>query len=100
MLALEGFRPVVDRCIECDRTDDLVAFDLDSGGTRCSLHRVGVAVSPDALVLLNDILGGRLGQALNEAPSEATTEVEHLATRSLEHHLERRLRSIAILDRG
>ena len=100
VLALEGFRPVVDRCIECDRTDDLVAFDLDSGGTRCSLHRVGVAVSPDALVLLNDILGGRLGQALNEAPSEATTEVEHLATRSLEHHLERRLRSIAILDRG
>jgi DNA repair protein RecO (recombination protein O) len=100
VLALEGFRPVVDRCIECGRTDDLVAFDLDSGGTRCSLHRVGVAVSPGALALLKDILGGRLGQALNEPPSEATTEVEHLATRSLEHHLERRLRSVAILDRG
>ena len=64
------------------------------------MHRVGVAVSPEALALLNDILGGRLGQALNEPASDATTEVEHLATRSLEHHLERRLRSIAILDRG
>jgi DNA repair protein RecO (recombination protein O) len=100
VLALEGFRPVVDRCIECDATEDLVAFDLDSGGTRCGLHRAGPAVSPGALVLLNDILGGRLGQALNEPSSDATTEVEHLATRSLEHHLERRLRSVAILDHG
>ena len=99
VLALEGFRPVIDRCIECDRTDvDLVAFDLDS--RRHPLRRPprrAPRVSPDALVLLNDILGGRLGQALNEPPSEATTEVELLARRSLEHHLERRLRSITIL---
>jgi DNA repair protein RecO (recombination protein O) len=100
VLALEGFRPVVDRCVECDATDDLVAFDLESGGTRCAVHRVGTAVSPAAVALLGDILDGRLSQALNEPPSDATTEVDHLATRALEHHLERRLRSIAILDRG
>lgn len=100
-LALEGFRPVVDRCVECDEEDTLlVAFDLDSGGTRCSLHRVGTALSPEALLLLQAILGGRLGEALNEPPSDATTEVTHLATRALEHHLERRLRAVAILDHG
>ena len=37
-------------------------------------------MSPGALVLLNDILGGRLSQALSEPPSAVTTEVEHLAT--------------------
>jgi DNA repair protein RecO (recombination protein O) len=100
VLALEGFRPVVDRCVECGAEEDLVAFDLESGGTRCTLHRVGVAISVEALRLLNDILGGRLGEALNEPPSAATTEVDHLATRALEHHLERRLRSVAILDHG
>jgi DNA repair protein RecO (recombination protein O) len=100
VLALEGFRPVVDRCVECGAEEDLVAFDLESGGTRCTLHRVGAAVSAEALRLLNDILGGRLGEALNEPPSAATTEVDHLATRALEHHLERRLRSVAILDHG
>ena len=100
VLALEGFRPVVDRCVECDDEDGLVAFDLESGGARCTAHRAGVAVSSEALVLLNDILGGRLGAALNEPPSAATTEVDHLATRALEHHLERRLRSVAILDHG
>jgi DNA repair protein RecO (recombination protein O) len=99
-LALEGFRPMVDECVECGSTDDLISFDLDSGGMRCRVHRAGPALSPEALALLQDILGGRLGQALNEPPSDATAEVEHLATRSLEHHLERRLRSVAILDRG
>jgi DNA repair protein RecO (recombination protein O) len=100
VLALEGFRPVVDRCVECDATEGLVAFDLESGGTRCTLHRVGPAISADALTLLNDILGGRLGSALNEQATAATTEVDHLATRAMEHHLERRLRSVAILDHG
>jgi len=100
VLALEGFRPVVDRCVECDDQVGLVAFDLESGGTRCTAHRAGAAVSPEALLLLNDILGGRLGSALNEPSSAATVEVDHLATRALEHHLERRLRSVAILDHG
>jgi len=97
VLALEGFRAVTDRCVECDRGDvDLVAFDIEGGGTRCDEHRVGTAISPDALRLIDDILGGRLGQALNEPPSPATTEVELLARRSMEHHLERRLRSVTI----
>lgn len=100
VLALEGFRAVVDRCVECGATEGLVAFDIESGGTRCSLHRVGVALSPGALGLLRDILGGRLSAALAEPASPATLEVGHLATRSMEHHLERRLRSVAILDHG
>lgn len=100
VLALEGFRPIVDQCVECGAEDDLVAFDLESGGARCALHRTGTALSPDALALLRDILGGRLGSALNEDSSPATVEIDHLATRSMEHHLERRLRSVAILDHG
>ncbi len=100
VLSLEGYRPMVDACVECGAEDDLVSFDLESGGTRCGGHRRGQGLSPEAVVLLGDILGGRLGQALNEAASEATTEIDHLAVRALEHHLERRLRSIAVLHQG
>jgi DNA repair protein RecO (recombination protein O) len=100
VLSLEGYRPMVDACVECGADEDLVSFDLESGGTRCADHRRGQGLSPEAVALLGDILGGRLGQALNEPASEATTEVDHLAVRSLEHHLERRLRSIAVLDHG
>ena len=100
VLALEGFGATVDSCIECGATEDLVAFDVDAGGIRCADHRAGVPISVDALSLLQDILGGRLGAALNEPRSPATVEIDHLATRAMEHHLERRLRSVAILDHG
>jgi len=100
LLALEGYRPMVDACVLCDRTDELCAFDLDEGGLVCVDHRRGTALTPEAVELLHAILGGRLGAALSRPPSPAMVDVEHLATRALEHHLERRLRSIGVLDRG
>jgi len=111
LLALEGFRPVVDQCASCGRAQGsqpdrsvpptvLVAFDLETGGALCATCRRGRSISPEALHLMQQILGGQLGQALNEPPSPATHEVEHLATDALEHHLERRLRSISLLDRA
>ena len=41
--------------------------------------------------------GGELRSALAEPPSATTVETERLALTSLEHHLERRLRSAALL---
>ena len=61
--------------------------------------RSGTALSPAALGLLRDILGGRLNEALAAAESPATHEVGVLATRALEHHIERRLRAIAMFER-
>lgn len=100
LLAHEGFAPMVDRCAGCGATGDLVAFDLAEGGARCRECRRGVAVSGEALELLAMVLGGRLGEALARPPGAATDEVEHLATGSLEHAVERRLRSVAVLEQG
>jgi DNA repair protein RecO (recombination protein O) len=100
VLALEGFGPEVASCLECGAHEGLVAFDIGLGGVRCTAHRQGTAISVDALALLQAILGGRLGAALAEPASPATAEIEHLSTRLMEHHLERRLRSVALLDRG
>lgn len=100
LLALEGFGMVVDECIACGKTSELVAIDVDAGGTLCREHRQGASVSPDAVELLRQILGGQLGAALNEPESPATHEVQALATNALEHHLERHLRSVTLLDRG
>lgn len=100
LLALEGFRPMVDACVVCERDDELCAFDLEEGGVLCVDHRRGTALTPEALELLQAILGGRLAAALAAPISPATLDIEHLATRAMEHHLERRLRSIGVLDRG
>ena len=101
LLALEGFRPMVDACVICERRDELCAIDLDEGGVLCIDHRRGTALTAEALSLLQAILGGSLGgRASRYRSHRATVDVEHSATRAIEHHLERRLRSIGVLDRG
>jgi DNA repair protein RecO (recombination protein O) len=103
LLALEGLRPQLDECVLCGEAPpavELVAFDLPSGGVLCGRCRRGRAISPAALALMQAILGGQLNSALDEPPSPATHEVEHLATEAMEHHLERRLRAITLLDRA
>jgi len=101
LLSLEGAHPVLDGCASCGADDvDLVAFDLAEGGALCRDCRRGVAVSEDALTLVRAILGGGLAAALSVPASSTTFEVEHLAAHSMEQHLERRLRSLHVLDRS
>lgn len=100
LLALEGYQPMVEGCVTCGEADGLVAFDLGEGGLLCAAHRRGTAVSPGGIDLLRLVLGGRLGTALALPLSPAVPEFDRLATRVLEHHLERRLRSVTVLDRA
>jgi|SRR5581483_8005850 len=100
LLALEGVAPMVEACVVCGAAEPLCAFSLDDGGVVCETHRRGVALPDDAIVLLQLILGGRVAAALAQPVTAATTEIEHLATRAMEYHLERRIRSIRVLDRG
>ena len=97
LLALEGFEPHLVSCVSCGRDDDLVAFSLDEGGVLCTGCRRGQTIGADTLELLQMILGGRLADALRRPPSGATHAVDAMATRAIEHHLERRLRSLQVL---
>ncbi len=102
LLSLEGVHPMLDGCARCGLGDDdteLTAFDLDEGGALCRpcARGAGRALSPEALVLLRRMLGGDLFGVLAEATTHASHEVEHLGIRALEHHVERRLRSTALL---
>ena len=99
-LALEGYRPQVDGCVACGTDGPLVSWALEEGGLRCTAHRQGPAVSSDAVVVLQDMLGGRLAAALDEHRPPVVSEVDHLVVRAFEHHVERRLRSVGTLDRG
>jgi DNA repair protein RecO (recombination protein O) len=99
VLASEGVRPELDRCLRCGTDGPLVAFDLGEGGTLCRTCRQGVPLSPGALTLLRQILGGQLATALATERSPAHHEVAVLATRAMEHHLERGLRAVALLER-
>lgn len=102
LLAAEGVQPQLDVCVSCSGAEpevSLVAFDMNEGGVLCRSCRRGRPVSAEALRITRMILGGQLNAAIDEPASPATAEVGHLATAALEHHLERRLRSVAMFER-
>jgi DNA repair protein RecO (recombination protein O) len=98
LLAHEGLQPQVDECVSCGAIEHLEAIDLDDGGVLCRNCRRGRPVSERALDILQRILGGGLAGVLSEPVGPATGEVDLLSTALMEHHLERRLRSVAVLD--
>jgi len=98
VLAHEGVGPELDVCVGCGATEPLVAFDPREGGVLCRSCRRGLPLGPDALALVRRILGGGLNDVLREPPGPATHEVEVLATAAMEHHLERRLRAVHVLE--
>jgi DNA repair protein RecO (recombination protein O) len=98
VLAAEGVRPELDVCVRCGDEGPMAAFDMDHGGVLCRSCRTGAPLSDDALELMRMILGGRLNEALAVPASKVTHEVATHATRALEHHLERRLRSVAMFE--
>ncbi len=102
LLAAEGLEPQLNECVRCGEGEpgtQLVAFDFNEGGVLCRACRSGSSISPAALGIMRDILGGRLNEALTLEESPATHEVGSLATRALEHHIERRLRAVAMFER-
>ncbi len=99
LLSAEGIRPELDMCVRCNEADNpIVAFDMDQGGVLCRNCRTGAPLSSEALAIMRMILGGRMNEALSLEPSRYTHEVSSHATRALEHHIERRLRTVAMFE--
>ncbi len=100
LLSLEGYQPVLDVCVGCGEDEiELSGFDAEAGGALCRncRRRPGVIpISQPALELMRRVLGGGLADALKEPSGPACREVGTLATSALEHHVERRLRSVTI----
>jgi DNA repair protein RecO (recombination protein O) len=98
LLAIEGVGLYVEGCVQCGRTDSLTSADLDDGGLRCEDHPGTQAVSPGAVMVLQQILGGHLAWALDQPVTSATYEVDHLAHVAMERHVDRRLRALRLID--
>ena len=100
-LALEGYRPQVEACVACGIEEPLVSWAMEEGGLRCTAHRQGPAISPEAVTVLQDMLGRAAGGGARARPRPpVVSEVDHLVVRTFEHHVERRLRSVGTFDRS
>ena len=100
LLALEGVQPELGSCVACGAGEPFEALDIAAGGVLCHRCRQGRPISRDALEMLRQILGGQLAAVLPRSAEHAASEVKAIATAAIEAHLERRLRSVTVLERG
>jgi DNA repair protein RecO (recombination protein O) len=93
-----GFAPALDHCAACGRSDVPLRFSLSEGGAVCG------ACHPDGTIRLRsgltDYLAVLATSDLDRLPSEdarLSGEALGVTRRFLEHHLERRLTSLAVM---
>ena len=99
LLVVEGVGAQVDNCVGCGvGGEHLVAFDMFKGGAQCRDCRTGTNLSLDAFKIIQDIVGGQLNKVLALPENFATREVAEIATHCMEHHLERKLRSVSVFE--
>ncbi|MEM7322228.1 MAG: DNA repair protein RecO [Actinomycetota bacterium] len=96
-LVLEGVQPLVDACVRCGSEDDLVAIQIAEGGVLCTDCRAGEPISDGAREALRNVFDGRVRHVLDTTSPEVALELETLAARLIEQHVERRLRSSSVL---
>ncbi len=100
LLAHEGLAPQLDVCSRCGARDSLVA--IDEGGVFCANCRRGRALSVESLAVMRRILGGQLSSVLATETSllrrDVQKELQAVSADLLERHLERRLRSVAVIE--
>lgn len=99
-LAIAGWAPSCFDCASCGAEGPHSAFSIPEGGALCDICRPpgAAAPSPDAMKLLGDLLSGDWAAA-DVAEHYARGEVAQLVTSYTQWHLERRLRSLQLLER-
>jgi DNA repair protein RecO (recombination protein O) len=98
LLALEGVQPMVDACVVCGATEDLVTLQVHDGGVACrSCRRGGQTISEGARRALSLLMRGRIREVLENTPEAVGQELEMLAARMIEQHIERRLKSSTVI---
>ncbi|MDD9207120.1 DNA repair protein RecO [Georgenia sp. 10Sc9-8] len=100
-LAVAGWAPSFRDCAVCGATGPQRAFNVVAGGAVCDTCRPpgSAAPAPETFVLLGALLSGDWAEADGADPRHRT-ESSGLVAAYLQWHLERRVRSLAMVERG
>ena len=95
--AVVGVAPAFDHCAGCGRQDQLSRFSFAGGGVLCENDRIPGAITlrPGLTAYLSRLAGADLA-ALPTADPGFSGEAMGVTRRFIEHHLERRLASLAV----
>jgi DNA repair protein RecO (recombination protein O) len=99
-MAVEGWAPALAECAKCGEPGAHRAFSVSSGGAVCPTCRPpgSASPSPAALALMLALLTGEWADA-DATESPTRREASGLVAAHLQWHLERGLRSLALVER-
>jgi len=94
-----GVAPALSHCASCGRTEGLDRFSLAGGGVMCSACRRegSVKLRPGVVGYLSGLATSDM-TLLPPTNPELSIEAMGVARRFVEHHLDRRLASLTVLD--
>jgi DNA repair protein RecO (recombination protein O) len=99
LAAVVGVAPALDHCAACGRPDLLTRFSFEGGGAMCAGCRSdgSVRLRPGLTGYLAGLAECELG-AMPAVDPAFSGEAMGVARRFVEHHLDRRLSSLATLE--
>lgn len=99
-LALSGWALAVWNCAQCGADGPLRSFHVQSGGMVCDSCAPRGAAHPhgETVALLGALLSGQW-ESVEQAPQFASDEASSLIAAYLQWHIERRIRSLAMIDK-
>ena len=99
-MAAAGWAPALTECARCGLPGPHQAFSVPAGGAVCRGCRPPGAATPslETLELLDALMHGNWPQAQNASPPTCR-EATGLIAAHLQWHLERRLRSLPLVER-
>lgn len=98
LLTLEGVQPRLDACVRCSSVERLATIRIADGGMVCAdCAPSGEPISELAREAFRRLLRGRIRQVLDTTDAATARELETLTVKLIEQHVERRLRSSAVL---
>jgi DNA repair protein RecO (recombination protein O) len=100
-MAFAGWAPAIGECARCGRPGPHQSFSVPAGGAVCPGCRPAGSTTPstETFALLDALLHGDWDVAEVQAAS-ARREASGLTAAHLQWHLERRLRSLPLVERG
>lgn len=98
-MSVAGYAPALQDCARCGATGPHRAFSIPAGGAVCQACRPAAAASPSpaALRLMADLLTGDW-DAAERCETPTRREASGLVAAHLQWHLERGLRSLALVE--
>jgi DNA repair protein RecO (recombination protein O) len=99
-LSISGYAPGLDDCARCGATGPHRSFHVASGGAVCATCRApgSASPSPASITLMKALMDGDWGYA-DASDARNRREASGLVSAYLEWHLDRRLRSLQLVER-